>query len=67
MKYLSLSDTTKILLPQGESKILVKMQDELPRSFEIFKEGSPPPTCHVSKVMYHMSHVIFIYFFLQRG
>jgi len=40
MKYLSLSDTTKILLPQGESKILVKMQDELPRSFEIFKEGS---------------------------
>ena len=40
MKYLSLSDTTKILLPQGESKILVKMQDELPRSFKIFKEGS---------------------------
>ena len=40
MTYLSTSDTTKILLPQGESKILVKMQDELPRSFEIFKEGS---------------------------
>jgi len=40
MTYLSLSDTTKILLPQGESKILVKMEDELPRSFEIFKEGS---------------------------
>ena len=40
MTYLSLSDTTKILLPQGESKILVKMQDELPRSFKIFREGS---------------------------
>ena len=40
MTYLSTSDTTKILLPQGESKILIKMQDELPRSFEIFKEGS---------------------------
>ena len=40
MTFLSLSDTTKILLPQGESKILVKMQDELPRSFEIFREGS---------------------------
>ena len=40
MTYLSLSDTTKILLPQGESKILLIMQDELPRSFEIIKEGS---------------------------
>ncbi|OUU21406.1 MAG: hypothetical protein CBC08_03275 [Flavobacteriaceae bacterium TMED48] len=40
MTYLSLSDTTKILLPQGKSKILVKMKDELPSSFEIFEEGS---------------------------
>ena len=40
MTYLSLSDITKILLPQGESKILLIMQDELPRSFEIIKEGS---------------------------
>ena len=40
MTYLSLSDTTKIILPQGKSKILAKMEDELPRSFEIFKEGS---------------------------
>ena len=40
MTFLSLSDATKILLPQGKSKILVKMQDELPKSFELFKEGS---------------------------
>jgi hypothetical protein len=52
MTYLSTSDTTKILLPQGESKILVKMQDELPRSFEIFKEGSRQTGTSMSKDEY---------------
>ena len=40
MTYLSLSDTTKILLPQVKVKFCYTCLDELPRSFEIIKEGS---------------------------
>ncbi len=40
MKNLKISDTTKIILPEGESKIMINMDDGLPTSFQIFNENS---------------------------
>ena len=40
MKNLKLSDTTKIILPEGKSKIMINMNDGLPTSFEIYNKNS---------------------------
>ena len=40
MKNLKLSDTTKIELPEGESKITINMDDGLPTSFRVFNKNS---------------------------
>ena len=40
MKNLKLSDTTKIILPEGESKIMINMDDGLPTSFQIYNKNS---------------------------
>ena len=40
MKNLKLSDTTKIELPEGESKIMINMDDGLPTSFQIYNKNS---------------------------
>jgi hypothetical protein len=40
MENLKLSDTTKIIIPKGKNKILINLDDGLPTSFKIFKEGS---------------------------
>ena len=37
---LKLGDTNKIKIPSGLSKIQVRMKEELPFSFDIYKEGS---------------------------
>ncbi len=37
MKNLKLSDTTKIILPEGESKIMINMDEGLPTSFQLYK------------------------------
>ena len=40
MKNLKLSDTTKIILPEGESKIMINMDDGLPKSFQVYDKNS---------------------------
>ena len=40
MKNLKLNDTTKIILPEGESKIMINMDDGLPTSFQIYNKNS---------------------------
>ncbi len=39
-KNLKLSDSSKIIFPMGENKIMIKLDDGLPKSFQIFNKGS---------------------------
>lgn len=40
MKNLKLSDTTKVILPEGKSKIMINIADGLPTSFQVYDKNS---------------------------
>ncbi len=52
MKNLKLSDTTKIILPEGESKIMINMDDGLPTSFQVYDKNSRETATSLSKNEY---------------
>ena len=52
MKNLKLSDTTKIILPEGESKIMINMDDGLPISFKIYNKNSREATISLNNNEY---------------